>query len=147
MAKRTGKSEKTAAKDQTGPARGSTPPAAPPPPSDPRLAWIDRMRVYRGRAEPDLSIASMAAALERSTAQRQRMLGDVIDLWNEVASERVRGYATIEGLGQGTLTLSVTSSSASYELSRVLRDGLERTLVDRMPARIRRVKVRVGAGE
>jgi hypothetical protein len=105
------------------------------------------MRVYRGRAEPDLSIASMAAALERSTAQRQRMLGDVIDLWNEVASERVRGYATIEGLGQGTLTLSVTSSSASYELSRVLRDGLERTLVDRMPARIRRVKVRVGAGE
>jgi len=146
VTKRTGKSEKTAAKDQTGPARGSTPPAAPPP-SDPRLAWIDRMRVYRGRAEPDLSIASMAAALERSTAQRQRMLGDVIDLWNEVASERVRGYATIEGLGQGTLTLSVTSSSASYELSRVLRDGLERTLVDRMPARIRRVKVRVGAGE
>jgi hypothetical protein len=103
------------------------------------------MRVYRGRSEPDLSIGAMAASLERATAQRQRVLGDVIDLWNEVAPERVRGYAAIEGLGQGTLTLTVTSSSASYELSRVLRDGLERTLVERMPARIKRVKVRVGA--
>jgi hypothetical protein len=105
------------------------------------------MRVYRGRAEPDLSVGAMASSLERSTAQRQRILGDVIDLWNEVAPVRVRGFAAIEGLGQGTLTLTVTSSSASYELSRVLRDGLERTLVERMPARIKRVKVRVGADE
>ncbi len=140
MAKRTGKSEKSAAKGQNGPARGSTPP-----PADPRLAWIDRMRVYRGRADPDLSVASMAASLERATSQRQRALGDVIDLWNELAPERVRGFVTIEGVGQGTLTLTVASSSASYELSRVLRDGLERTLVDRMPTRIRRVKIRVGA--
>ena len=117
------------------------------PPVDPRLAWIDRMRVYRGRAEPDLSVGSMAASFERATAQRQRALGDVIDLWNEVAPERVRGYATIDGLGQGTLTLTVASSSASYELSRALRDGLERTLVDRMPTRIKRVKVRVGADD
>ena len=105
------------------------------------------MRIYRGRSEPDLSIASMAAALERATAQRQRALGDVIDLWNQVAPERMRGFVTIEGLAQGTLSLTVASSSASFELSRLLRDGLERTLVDRMPTRIRRVKVRVGADE
>ena len=103
------------------------------------------MRVYRGRPERDLSVAGLAASVERATAQRQRSLGDVIDLWNEVAPARVRDYASIEGLGQGTLTLTVASSSASYELSRALRDGLERTLVDRMPTRIKRVKVRVGA--
>jgi hypothetical protein len=139
VAKRTGKRAQGGSRGNGTSAGGGTPP------SDPRLAWIDRMRVYRGRSEPDLSIGAMAASLERATAQRQRVLGDVIDLWNEVAPERVRGYAAIEGLGQGTLTLTVTSSSASYELSRVLRDGLERTLVERMPARIKRVKVRVGA--
>ena len=105
------------------------------------------MRVYRGRREPDLSVAAMAAALERATAQRQRALGDVIDVWNELVPERVRGYTAVDGLAQGTLTLTVASSSASYELSRVLRDGLERTLVARMPTRIRRIKVRVAAEE
>jgi hypothetical protein len=105
------------------------------------------MRVYRGRAEPDLSIAAMTASLERSTSQRQRALGDVIDLWNGLVPERMRDSASIAGLAQGTLTVTVTSSSASYELSRILRDGLERTLIDRMPTRIRRVKVRVGSDE
>ena len=139
VAKRTGNSDKGAKRGRPASAGGSTQPA------DPRLAWIERMRVYRGRAEPDLSAAAMAASVERATAQRQRALGDVIDLWNEVAPERMRGFVTIEGLAQGTLSLTVASSSASFEVSRLLRDGLERTLVERMPTRIRRVKVRVGA--
>lgn len=105
------------------------------------------MRVYRGRPEPDLSVSTVAAWLEQANAQRRRALGDVIDLWNEVAPERVRGFATVDALAQGTLTLAVSGSSASYELSRLLRDGLERELVGRMPTRIRRVKVRVGSEE
>ena len=141
MAKRSGKRDEGTPRGQGGSAGD----AAPPP--DPRIAWLDRMRVYRGRREPDLSVAAMAAALERATAQRQRALGDVIDVWNELVPERVRGYTAVDGLAQGTLTLTVASSSASYELSRVLRDGLERTLVARMPTRIRRIKVRVAAEE
>ena len=142
MAKRTGKTDTNAARGGNTPAGGGSPQ-----PVDPRLSWVDRMRVYRGRAEPDLSIAAMTASLERSTSQRQRALGDVIDLWNGLVPERMRDSASIAGLAQGTLTVTVTSSSASYELSRILRDGLERTLIDRMPTRIRRVKVRVGSDE
>jgi len=114
-------------------------------PVDAQLAWIERTRVYRGIRERDASIERPLAGLERLFADRQRSLGDVIEAWNQLAPERVRGSASIAGLAQGTLTLSVTSSSASYELSRALRDGLERDLVSRMPARIRRVKVRVVA--
>jgi hypothetical protein len=117
------------------------------PPTDARLAWIERTRVYRGIRERDVSIERPLAGLERLFADRQRALGDVIEAWNQLAPERVRGSASIAGLTQGTLTLSVTSSSASYELSRALRDGLERDLVARLPARIRRVKVRVVAEE
>jgi hypothetical protein len=108
-----------------------------------RLAWIERTRVYRGRRELDHSISAMAALVEHAAAQRQRALGDVIDLWIQLAPDRVRDYATIEGLGQGTLTLSVASSSASFEVSRALRDGLEKALIARMTPRIKRVKVRV----
>ncbi|MBI1304539.1 MAG: hypothetical protein GC172_12260 [Phycisphaera sp.] len=116
-------------------------------PVDARLAWIDRTRVYRAIRERDVSIERPLAGLERLFADRQRALGDVIEVWNELAPARVRGGASIAGLAQGTLTLTVTSSSASYEVSRVLRDGLERDLVARMPTRIRRVKVRVVAEE
>ncbi len=124
---------------------GDRPAAAPQ--VDPRLAWIERTRVYRGIRERDVSIERPLAGLERLFAERQRTLGDVIEAWNELAPSRVRGSASIAGLAQGTLTLTVTSSSASYELSRVLRDGLERDLVARLPARVRRVKVRVVAEE
>lgn len=136
----------TAGGRRRGSARNGERPAATPP-VDARLAWIERTRVYRGIRERDVSIERPLAGLERLFADRQRTLGDVIDAWNELAPARVRGTASIAGLAQGTLTLAVTSSGASYELSRVLRDGLERDLVARMPARIRRVKVRVVAEE
>ena len=114
-------------------------------PADPRLAWIERARVYRAIRDRDMSLETPVAMFERQCAERQRAIGDVIDLWNSIAPAGVRTSASITSLAQGTLTLSVASSSASFELSRVLRDGLERTLVDRMPTRIRRVKIRVGA--
>ena len=136
----------TAGGRRRGSARNGERPAATPP-VDARLAWIERTRVYRGIRERDVSIERPLAGLERLFADRQRALGDVIEAWNQLAPERVRGSASIGGLAQGTLTLSVTSSSASYELSRALRDGLERDLVARLPARIRRVKVRVVAEE
>jgi hypothetical protein len=118
-----------------------------PQPTDSRLAWMERTRVYRAIRERDMSLETPVAMFERQCAERQRAIGDVIDLWNSIAPAAVRTSASITSLAQGTLTISVASSSASFELSRVLRDGLERTLIDRMPTRIRRVKVRVGADD
>jgi hypothetical protein len=40
--------------------------------------------------------------------------------------------------------LVTASSAAGFEASRALREGLERTLMARFPARVRRVKVKVG---
>jgi hypothetical protein len=116
-------------------------------PTDSRLAWIERARVYRAIRERDMSLETPVAMFQRQCAERQRAIGDVIDLWNSIAPAEVRTSASIASLAQGTLTISVAGASASFELSRVLRDGLERTLVDRMPTRIRRVKVRVGADD
>jgi len=86
-------------------------------------------------------------SLERQLREQQNAVGDIIDVWNELAPPSVRGLATIGGVSQGTLTLVTTSSGASYELSRVLRDGLERALMRRLPSRVKRIKVRVGSGD
>ena len=104
---------------------------------------MERIRVYRGRRERDVTVNLFVDRIEREFDDRQRTVGDVIDAWNECAPVSIRTSATIASLFQGTLTLNTMSSSASFEVSRILRDGLERTLVARFPSRIRRVKVRV----
>lgn len=116
------------------------------PPADRRLIWLDRMRPFRGRRDRDVTIDVTIRSLERELRAEHDAVGDVVDAWNQVAPENVRHLASIGGVVQGTLTLVVETSGASYELSRVLRDGLERTLLKRLPARVRRIKVRVKAG-
>lgn len=96
------------------------------------------------RHERDASIARDLDFLRRGFSERNRALGDVIDAWNALASPAIREVAAVAGLSNGTLTIAAAGSSASYEISRALRDGLERRLVERLPARIRRVKVKVG---
>ena len=112
---------------------------------DRRLAWLDRMRPFRERRERDVTIEVTIRSLERELRAEHDAVGDVIDVWNQVAPANVRGLAAIGGVVQGTLTLTVESSGASYELSRALREGLERELLKRLPARVRRIKVRVKA--
>ncbi len=119
------------------------PPRVSPTAVDVKAAWMERIRVYRGRRERDVTVNLFVDRIEREFDDRQRTVGDVIDAWNECAPVSIRTSATIASLFQGTLTLNTMSSSASFEVSRILRDGLERTLVARFPSRIRRVKVRV----
>jgi len=118
--------------------------AVPEGPRTPGMVWIERMRQYRGRRERDVGIAVQVGSLEREFRDRQREVGDLIDVWNEIAPEKLRALVSIGGLTQGTLTLVTASSAAGYEASRALREGLERTLMQRFPARVRRIKVKVG---
>jgi hypothetical protein len=108
------------------------------------MAWIERMRAFRGRRERDVGIALQVGSLEREFRTRQREVGDLVDAWIELAPEKLRESVSIGGLTQGTLTLVTASSAAGYEASRALREGLERALMQRFPARVRRVKVKVG---
>ena len=115
--------------------------------TDRRIAWLDRMRPFRARFERDVSMDGALHSLERQLRERQNAFGDVIEAWNQIAPPTVRDTTVINGLANGTLTLATSGSSASYELSRILRDGLERALIHRFPTRIKRVKVRIGSGD
>lgn len=112
-------------------------------PADRRLAWLDRMRPFRARHERDVSMEAALQSLERQLREQHNAVGDIIDVWNEIVPAPLQGIATIGGVSQGTLTLVCATSGASYEISRALRDGLERTLMQRLPSRIKRIKVRV----
>ena len=114
--------------------------------ADPRLAWMERIRPFRARRDRETAIGADLEALRRGFAERQRALGDVIEAWNALAPASIQEVSTVAGVSNGTLTIAARGSSASYEISRALRDGLERRIVERLPARVRRVKVKVGGG-
>ena len=143
MAKRT-----KAAVSKTSPAatpRDADP--APGPAADRRLAWLERMRPFRARHDRDVSMEGALQSLERQLREQHNAVGDIIDVWNELAPPAVRDIAIIAGVSQGTLTIAVATSGASYELSRMLRDGLERDMMKRLPARVKRIRVRIATNE
>lgn len=104
------------------------------------------MRPFRTRHERDVGLDGVIQALEREMRDKQNAVGDIVDVWNQIAPPVVRDLAAIGGVAQGTLTLVVTSSGASYELGRHLRDGLERTLMQRLPTRVKRIRVKIAGG-
>jgi hypothetical protein len=110
---------------------------------DRRLTWLDRMRPFRERREREVSIDGALRALERQLRDEHSTLGDLIDAWNAVVPAPLQGIARIVGVAQGTLTVAVATSGASYELSRALRAGLERRLLEKLPPRVKRIKVKV----
>lgn len=121
---------------RTGDAAG-----APRPEAIPGAAWMERMRPYRALRQRELSIGAEILSIERAMGRRQDALGDVIEVWNRIVPPALAGSVAIAGLARGTLTLAVAGSAASYEVGRLLRGGLERTLVAELPGRVRRVKV------
>lgn len=145
MAKRARTKASAAANPPAGTPQETKQPSGPASSADRRLVWLDRMRPFRERHERDVGLERVIQSLEREMRDQQAAVGDIIDAWNQVAPPAVRDLAAIAGVSQGTLTLVVTSSGASYELSRALRDGLERTLMQRLPARVKRIRVRIAA--
>ena len=125
----------------------SKPAGDPAPGADRRLVWLDRMRPFRERHERDVGLDRVIQALERELRDQHNAVGDIIDVWNEVAPPALRDIAVSAGVSPGTLTIAVATSGASYELSRVLRDGLERDLMKRLPARVKRIRVKIATND
>ena len=112
-----------------------------------RQPHLNRMRGWRVRPEGDESLAFLNDAFRRDVARPFRQLGAVVQVWAELVPAELAGQTRLEGLSRGTLSVSVTSSAALYELDRRLRGGLERQLVVRhRGAALRRVKLRLVAG-
>ena len=64
---------------------------------------MERTRVYRAIRERDMSLETPVAMFERQCAERQRAIGDVIDLWNSIAPAGVRTSASIACFASSTI--------------------------------------------
>mgnify|MGYP006294451309 CR=1 FL=1 len=105
---------------------------------------LEQLRKWRNRPQPDLSLGFLKKQFKREVEKPYKQLGDLAALWDELVPERLSKHTRLDGLNRGVLHVSVDASVHLYELSQLLRSGLERQLIQqhRGPA-FRRVKLTV----
>ena len=74
-----------------------------------------------------------------------KQLATVIEAWQKLVPVELEGHTRLEGLSRGVLKVVVDSSPRLYQLDRLLRGGLEQSLItaNRGPA-FRKIQLRVG---
>ena len=112
--------------------------------SDPRNSRLDRLRKWRNRAEPDLSLSFIKKYVKQEIEKPYKQLGSLAKVWGELVPAELVAQTKLESLNRGVLRVTVSSSSHLFELDRLLRSGLEQRLITahKGPA-FRKVQLRV----
>ena len=108
------------------------------------IRQLEMLRKHRGTRERDPSIARTIAGTAQHAQRTQRKLGQLIALWEELMPADLASHTSLAGLRNGVLHVIVDSSSAAYELDRLLRGGLTVQLQQRFRGSLVSVKTRIG---
>ena len=113
---------------------------------DPADLYMARLRQWRTRSSPDLSLAFMKPMFKQQVERPYARLHQIAALWQQLVPAELVGHTRLDRLSYGVLHVSVESSTHLYELDRLLRSGLQRQLIvqHKGPA-LRRVQLRVAA--
>jgi len=108
------------------------------------LDQLHSLREWRGPPGREVSIASTIAQTADAARKTQRKLGQLGELWEALVPISLASHTRLNGLRRGVLSVTVDSSAASFELDRLLRQGLSSELQRRFNGSLERVKVTIG---
>ena len=105
---------------------------------------IHQLLTHRKASLRDHSLAFLKDQFKREVEKPHKQLAKLIDLWSELVPRELAEHTRLDALQRGVLRVSVDSSAQLYELDRLLRSGLEQTLITRYagPA-FRRIRLQV----
>lgn len=102
---------------------------------------LERLRQHRNRPDPDLSLHFLQKQFKQQVERPHKQLAGLIELWSELVPEALTPHTRLVGLQRGVLQVAVDASPRLYELQALLRAGLERQIVERHRATIRRIRL------
>lgn len=125
--------------------------ASPPRPSrpeDPYDARLSRLRQWRNRPEPDLSLRFIKTYFKHEVERPHKQLGALGEIWGRLIPPALLEHTRLEALTRGVLRVTVDSSAHLYQLDRLLRAGLEHQIIKahKGPA-FTRIQLRVAASD
>lgn len=109
-----------------------------PRPAQSHLAKLRESRVRTERAQP---LAGVFSAEARTLERERRRAAGVADVWNALCPPDLVNRTAIRSLRRGLLTIAVEDAPTRFELDRALRAGLEREIVRRCAAPVRRIRL------
>lgn len=104
---------------------------------------IEQLRKYRCKPQRDLTVTHLIKSVAGAAQKTQRKLGALIDLWEQHVPPQLASHTAITGLRGGTLHVAVDGSATSFELDRLLREGLEQTLRSEYRGTLARVRIKI----
>ena len=111
------------------------------------IQQLQILREHRGTRERDPSIGKLVASTAQHAHRTHRKLGRLVALWDELVPSEIASHTSLSGLRNGVLHVIVDSSSAAFELDRMLRGGLAAQLQQRFGGTLVRIKTRIGTLE
>jgi len=103
---------------------------------------LEKLRRFRAKVSPDLSLYEDVDELFRTFSKQQRSVGLLNDLWKDIAPAQFFERASIKRLSSsGVLTILASDSAAAYEFDQWLRGGGLTTLKKRCKATLKSVKI------
>src|SRR5687767_4935424 len=106
---------------------------------------IAHLRKLRSRPGPNLSISKLIASVAADASRSHKRMGELIRLWEELVPDWLAAQTSLTSFRAGVLHVSVESSSAMFELDRLLRSGLFDQLREQFRGTLVRVKTRISA--
>lgn len=103
---------------------------------------LERLRQWRTRPERDLSMKFLQKHFKRDIEKPYKQLGDLTELWYRLIPADLLPHTRLERLQRGVLYVGVESSSHLYELTHLLRGGVEQQLIQHhRGSALRRIKL------
>jgi hypothetical protein len=102
---------------------------------------IGRLRGWRNRSQPDLSLRFLEKQFQREVARPHKQLGPLAEAWREKVPAHLVKRTALQSLRNGVLKVHVADSATLWELDQLLRAGLEQQLRQGMPGTLRRVRL------
>ncbi len=105
---------------------------------------MQRLRRFRNRKAPDLSLRFLTEQFRRDVDRPYRQLAGIAELWAQHVPAELAAHTRLERFSRGVLHVGVDDSAHLYELDRTLRSGLRERLVTACRhASLRRIQLRV----
>lgn len=114
-------------------------------PHDPHEDHVRNLRRWREGEERDLSLEFIGDHVKKKIARPHKQVGQLAALWTQHVPAHLLERTALASMTRGVLTVHVADSAALYELDRLLRAGLERTIKASAPTTLRRIKLTVAA--
>ncbi|MFK7961201.1 MAG: DciA family protein [Phycisphaerales bacterium] len=106
------------------------------------LAWLARQQ--RTLREPRLGLDWELNKVRRDVASTRRRVGQLLGPWEQLVPDEIKGRSRVDGLRGDTLMITVDAPSTRFQLDRLIRSGLSRSMDRATKGKVRRIRVRIG---